>query len=123
MDKFNKINEAINKISSLGYKIERINNSELHFLFQNKRVIYYPIKEWASGASITDCRGLGKLLKQIKPIDCPNVSVQEIKEKLEESIKDAKQKSETASTAELYSRFDASADAFQFILDFINENQ
>jgi len=90
-DKWNKTNEAIDKISALGYKVDKKNENELHFLFKNKRVIYYPKKEWASGASITDCRGLGKLLQQINTTDNNSlVTIKQVKDKLVESIKEAR---------------------------------
>lgn len=123
-DKYNKLNEAIDKISSLGFKVEKVNNNtELHFNFKNKRIIYYPKKEWATGSSIIDCRGLGNLLKQIRPINESSfVSVEEIKNTLIQQISDAKQKIQT-STDLMLIRYSASIDAFKFILDFINNEQ
>lgn len=124
-DKWNKTNEAIDKISALGYKVDKVKDNELHFTFKNKTIIYYPKKEWATGASIKDCRGLGKLLQQIKPEGylVEVVTVAEIKEKLIELISDAREKAENTTVEEMYMRFDASADAFQHILDFINGEQ
>lgn len=121
-DKWNKTKEAIDKISALGYKVEKKNDSELNFIFKNKKIIYYPKKEWATGASIKDCRGLGKLLQQIKPEGylVEVVTVNEIKEKLIEAISEAKEKSENLDRELLLNPFDVSIDAFQFILDFIN---
>lgn len=120
---FSKTNEAINKISSFGYKVEQVSPFELHFYFKGKRIIYYPKKEWATGATICDCRGLGNLLTQIKTSRIETLSVSKIKEKLIESIADAKERQEKAKTNIAEIQFEASANAFQFILDFINEKQ
>lgn len=123
-DKFNKTNEAIDKISALGYKVEKVNEGEIQFYFKNKIIYYYPKKEWASGSSIVDCRGLDKLLQQIKPKELiSSVSVNQIKNKLVEAISEAQIKSETAYNNELYLRYCASVDAFQFVLDYINGEQ
>lgn len=53
-------------ISKLGYKITFSNDTYLIFEFKNYPVRFYPYSGWHSGRSITDGRGLSKLLKQIK---------------------------------------------------------
>lgn len=120
---YSKTKEAKDKISAFGYKVEVVKDNELHFYFKGKRIIYYPKKEWATGATITDCRGLGKLLEQIKTATLDTISIGKIKDKLIESIADAKERQEKAKTNIAEIQFEASANAFQFILDFINEKQ
>lgn len=124
IDKYNKTKEAIEKITFYGYRVNKISNNELHFSFKGKNIIYYPKKEWATGATIEDCRGLGNLLKQIKPYSILNeLGVSDIKNKLIESIKDAKERLSKCKDNEYSIRFEASIDSFQFILDFIEGKQ
>lgn len=57
---------AKHEITKLGYEIKFENETQLIFVFNNHNVNYFPYSGWHSGASITDGRGLNKLLKQIR---------------------------------------------------------
>ena len=46
--------------------IIRIDETKIVFLYKNKTVLYYPKKEWATGKSIEDGRGLKNLINQLK---------------------------------------------------------
>lgn len=49
-----------------GYEIIYEDEVELRFLFKNELVKFYPYSGWHTGKSITDGRGIKKLLSQIK---------------------------------------------------------
>lgn len=121
-DRYSKVNEAIDNITKLGYKVNKINDSEIQFIFNNKKVIYYPVKEWATGASIKDCRGLGKLLGQIKQ-NVYTVTVEDIRDRVELEIKSIQDKLDKCEDAEYCIRFESCIDSFNFILEFIEGKQ
>lgn len=57
---------AIKMIQDAGYKVKKISKKELRFnAVDGSLITYYPKKQWATGSSITDCRGLHNLLMQI----------------------------------------------------------
>lgn len=58
---------ARNAIEDLGYDIFFSDQTVLVFIFHGATVQYYPYSGWHTGKTITDGRGLQKLLKQIKP--------------------------------------------------------
>lgn len=55
-----------NIISNLGYKITFENETTLRFIFKGEQVTLFPYSGWHTGKSITDGRGIAKLLKQIR---------------------------------------------------------
>lgn len=57
---------AINKISALGFQITKENETEISFEFKGSKVKFFPYSGWHSGKTITDGRGIEKLLKQLK---------------------------------------------------------
>lgn len=61
-----RMDYAIKKIEALGYKVTRVNETEIQFTYDNKVVRFYPYSGWATGSSIKDGRGLRKLLRQLK---------------------------------------------------------
>lgn len=56
---------AIKNISDAGYPVNVVDKNCISFYFKGSVVIFYPYTGWASGKTITDGRGLNKLLKQI----------------------------------------------------------
>lgn len=61
-----RMDNAIKKIEALGYKVTRVNETEIQFTYGNRIVKFYPYSGWATGSSIKDGRGLRKLLRQLK---------------------------------------------------------
>lgn len=61
-----RINHAIDKITSLGFKIIVETNTMISFEFKNEVVFFYPYSGWHTGKSIKDGRGINNLLKQLK---------------------------------------------------------
>lgn len=61
-----RMKHAIAKIESLGYEIIANTETEIQFIHNGKVVKFYPYSGWATGATITDGRGLQKLLNQLK---------------------------------------------------------
>lgn len=57
---------AKEQIAKLGYEISFSNVTYLIFEYKGYPIRFYPYSGWHSGRSITDGRGLNKLLKQIK---------------------------------------------------------
>ena len=53
-------------ILDAGCDIIRKDESKIVFLYNNQTVLYYPKKEWATGKSIQDGRGLENLINQLK---------------------------------------------------------
>ena len=59
---------ARTKITELGYEILNPDaKNVILFYFKDKPVYFFPFTGWHSGRSITDGRGIKKLLNQIKP--------------------------------------------------------
>ena len=57
---------ARNQITALGYEITEENDTTIKFQFKGSTVTFFPYSGWHSGKTITDGRGIGKLLKQIQ---------------------------------------------------------
>jgi len=57
---------ALNVLKHLGYEITSQNDSELRFVYDGHEVKLFPYTGWHTGKSITDGRGINKLMKQIK---------------------------------------------------------
>lgn len=60
-----RMQTAIDSITALGYNVEKVSDSKIVFTFNGCVIQYYPYSGWASGKSISDGRGLKKLLNQI----------------------------------------------------------
>ena len=60
-----KMREAKKEIIGLGFDIIFQTEKEIHFLFKENIVRYYPDTGWHSGKSIKDGRGLNNLLHQL----------------------------------------------------------
>lgn len=58
---------AIKCITELGYKVNKISETELSFDYNGQKVTLFPYSGWHTGKTIKDGRGLSKLLSQIKP--------------------------------------------------------
>lgn len=58
---------AKNQLTKLGFTIQFIDETQIHFLFNEHLVMYYPYSGWHTGKTIKDGRGWIKLLNQIKP--------------------------------------------------------
>lgn len=56
---------AISEIEKLGFKVERLDDVKLRFIHKNSYVVFFPYSGWATGASISDGRGIKKLLSQL----------------------------------------------------------
>ena len=57
---------AKSEIERLGYKLTYESSNMLRFDFKGKPVVLYVYSGWHTGATITDGRGIEKLIKQIK---------------------------------------------------------
>jgi hypothetical protein len=57
---------AKNVITHLGYEITFESEKELRFIFKGETVYCFPFTGWHTGKSITDGRGIQKLINQIK---------------------------------------------------------
>lgn len=53
-------------LQNLGYKIIFEDETQLHFMYGNFLVRFYPYSGWHTGKSIRDGRGLENLLRQIR---------------------------------------------------------
>ena len=53
-------------IERLGYKVTLISNTTIMFEFRGEKVRVYPFTGWFTGKTVTDGRGINKLLRQIK---------------------------------------------------------
>lgn len=56
---------AVEQLKQRGYEIIQQDERQLQFLHRGKTVTFYPYSGWATGSTITDGRGLNKLLKQL----------------------------------------------------------
>lgn len=61
-----RMNYAKEQITKLGYEVKEVSGNELNFEYMGKMVYFFPYSGWHTGSSITDGRGIKKLLKQIK---------------------------------------------------------
>ena len=57
---------AKSEIQKLGYEITKESKTALEFVFKGEKVVLFPYSGWHAGKSITDGRGIEKLLKQIR---------------------------------------------------------
>lgn len=62
-----RMERARNSIENLGYEVFYSDQTVLTFIFNGETVQYFPYSGWHTGKTITDGRGLNKLLKQLKP--------------------------------------------------------
>lgn len=60
-----RIEYAKNAIQKLGYDITFESSTSINFEHLGSTVVFFPYSGWHSGKSITDGRGLKKLLDQI----------------------------------------------------------
>ena len=61
-----RIEYAVERIKLLGYDIFYKDDTSIKFMYKGHIVTFFPYSGWATGKTIRDCRGLSKLLKQIK---------------------------------------------------------
>lgn len=61
-----RIAHAIHRIEQLGYTITLRDNKKIQFIHKGKTVTFFPYSGWATGKTIQDGRGLGKLIKQLE---------------------------------------------------------
>lgn len=61
-----RIDYAKQKIQELGYDIIYETDRYIQFIFKDHKIIFYPYSGWHTGKTITDGRGIKKLLNQIK---------------------------------------------------------
>ncbi len=61
-----RIDHYKKKIVEFGYSITVEDKTHLEFIFKGSTIHVFPYSGWCSGKTITDCRGLSNLLKQIK---------------------------------------------------------
>tara|TARA_R110002126_G_scaffold197836_3_gene345552 strand:- start:691 stop:930 length:240 start_codon:yes stop_codon:yes gene_type:complete len=57
---------AIDKVEALGYEIVSRDTTTIQFIFKEQLITFYPYSGAATGESINDCRGLAKLIIQLK---------------------------------------------------------
>lgn len=62
----NKLEYAEMRILSCGCDIVQTDTTKIVFLYKDQTVLYYYKKEWATGKSIEDGRGLNFLINQLK---------------------------------------------------------
>ena len=62
-EKIAMYHKALNKV---GFKVKRVSGRVISVWYKNERVLIYPIKDWFSGKSVTDGRGLDNLIRQLK---------------------------------------------------------
>lgn len=60
-----RIDYAVARIAALGYKIISRDSTSIKFIHKGKTITFYPYSGWATGASISDGRGLERLLSQL----------------------------------------------------------
>lgn len=61
-----RIEYAVERIKLLGYDIVYQDDTSIKFMYKGHIVTFFSYSGWATGKTIRDCRGLSKLLKQIK---------------------------------------------------------
>ena len=61
-----RMDTAITSIEKLGIKIDFKSTVVVEFKWKDAKVSFFPYSGWHSGKTITDGRGLGKLLKQLQ---------------------------------------------------------
>jgi len=60
-----RYNHAVKELTSRGFLIEILDDTQFRFLFKDEWVNYYPYSGWASGKTIKDGRGFDNLIKQL----------------------------------------------------------
>ena len=60
-----KLDTAMDELLLWGFEPVFVNAHMITFPYKGSTIQYFPYKEWASGRTIKDCRGLGNLIKQI----------------------------------------------------------
>jgi len=60
-----RIQRAVNALKKLGLEPTEVTSTHVAFLYKGQRVTYFAYSGWATGRTITDCRGLSNLLKQL----------------------------------------------------------
>lgn len=60
-----RIKFAKQQIASLGFQITNEDATKIQFVFKGSTVTLFPYSGWHSGKTITDGRGIEKLIKQI----------------------------------------------------------
>lgn len=60
-----KMEVAIWEITAAGCDVHYQNTGKILFMFNDSEIEYFPLKEWASGKTIRNCRGLKNLIKQL----------------------------------------------------------
>jgi len=60
-----RYNHAVKELTSRGFLIEVLDDTQFRFLFKGEWVNYYPYSGWASGKTIKDGRGFDNLIKQL----------------------------------------------------------
>lgn len=53
------------EIEKLGYPVMITGSTSLQFTYKREIIRVFPYSGWCTGKTITDCRGIKKLLKQI----------------------------------------------------------
>lgn len=61
-----RIEYAIAEIEALGLEVDYRDATKIKFVFKGEEVTLFPYSGWHTGKSITDGRGIEKLLKQLK---------------------------------------------------------
>lgn len=61
-----RIEYAKQQLAKLGFEITFECSSRIDFIFKGEKVSLFPYSGWHTGKSITDGRGIEKLLKQLK---------------------------------------------------------
>lgn len=61
-----RLEYACQQIRSLGFFVEKVNETTLEFIFKGSKIKVYPFSGWCSGKTIKDCRGIHNLLAQLK---------------------------------------------------------
>jgi hypothetical protein len=60
-----RMNIAVEKITALGFKIEKKTSTFLQFEYKGSLITYFVYSGWATGKTIKDGRGLDNLLNQL----------------------------------------------------------
>ena len=60
-----RMNTAVEKITALGFKIEKKTSTFLQFEYKDSLITYFVYSGWATGKTIKDGRGLDNLLNQL----------------------------------------------------------
>lgn len=57
---------AILTLAEAGIDVHYHDYSMIKFMHKAREITYFPLKEWATGATIKDGRGFKNLIKQVK---------------------------------------------------------